>query len=116
MMPKLDFSKGACDPGCSRCAEVCPAKALLRREGESVRIGVAEWSMDDCRTTGGDACSLCRDRCPNEAISLVASEDGKVPHPVVDAAKCVGCGKCENYCPAVRKAIRVVPLDPQEPA
>ena len=33
--------------------------------------------------------------------------------PKVDAAKCVGCGRCENYCPAERKAIHVRPLDPQ---
>ena len=41
MLPKLDFAKGACDPSCSRCAEVCPAKALARRTGEVVKIGLA---------------------------------------------------------------------------
>ena len=113
MLPKLDFSKGACDPACSRCAEVCPAKALARRKGEVVKIGLAEWSREDCRTTKGDTCTLCSERCPTDAISLVADEEGQVAHPKVDAAKCVGCGRCENYCPAERKAIRVRPLDPQ---
>ena len=113
MLPKLDFAKGACDPSCSRCAEVCPAKALARRTGEVVKVGLAEWSREDCRTTKGDTCTLCSERCPTDAISLVVDEEGQVAHPKVDAAKCVGCGRCENYCPAERKAIRVRPLDPQ---
>ena len=37
-----------------------------------------------------------------------------IAHPKVDAAKCVGCGRCENYCPAETKAIRVKALDPQD--
>ena len=113
MLPKLDFAKGACDPSCSRCAEVCPAKALARRTGEVVKIGLAEWSRENCRTTKGDTCTLCSERCPTDAITLVSDEEGQVAHPKVDAAKCVGCGRCENYCPAERKAIRVRPLDPQ---
>ncbi len=113
LLPKLDFTKGACDPECSRCAEVCPAKALVRRPGEVVKIGLAEWSRENCRTTKGDTCTLCSERCPTDAISLVADEEGQVAHPKVDASKCVGCGRCENYCPAERKAIRVRPLDPQ---
>lgn len=113
MLPKLDFSKGACDPGCSRCAEACPAKALARRPGEAVKIGLAKWSREDCRTTKGERCTLCSERCPTDAIALVSDAEGAAAHPVVDAAKCVGCGRCENYCPAERKAIRVAPLDPQ---
>ena len=113
MMPKLDFSRGSCDPSCKRCAEVCPAKALVRLDGQIVKIGVAKWSREHCRAANGDACMLCSERCPTDAISLVADEEGQVAHPKVDAAKCVGCGRCENYCPAERKAIRVRPLDPQ---
>ena len=113
MLPRLDFSKGACDPSCSRCAEVCPAKALARRKGEVVKVGLAEWSRENCRTTKGDTCTLCSERCPTDAITLVSDEEGQVAHPKVDASKCVGCGRCENYCPAERKAIKVAALDPQ---
>lgn len=114
MLPKLDFTKGACDPECSRCAEVCPAKALVRRPGEVVKIGLAKWSREDCRTTKGETCTLCSERCPKDAIALVADSEGAVAHPKVDASKCVGCGKCENYCPAERRAIRVEAFDPQK--
>ena len=37
LLPKLDFSRGACDPSCARCAEVCPAQAFLRFEHPSER-------------------------------------------------------------------------------
>ena len=66
MLPKLDFAKGACDPSCSRCAEVCPARALARRTGEVVKVGLAEWSRENCRTTKGDTCTLCSERCPTD--------------------------------------------------
>ena len=118
MMPKLDFARGACDPACARCAEVCPAQALLRFDRPSERarqrIGVAEWTRARCRTSSGEACTLCSERCPAAAISLVKDEGGDVAHPRVDAAKCVGCGRCENYCPAAPKAIRVGARDPQD--
>ena len=118
LLPKLDFSRGACDPSCVRCAEVCPAQAFLRfghpSERARIKVGVAEWTRANCRTSSGEACTLCSERCPKDAISLVKDEGGEVAHPKVDAAKCIGCGRCENYCPAETKAIRVKSLDPQD--
>ena len=116
MMPKLDFARGACDPSCARCAEACPASALLRfrpAKRARVRIGVAEWTRASCKTTAGEACTLCSERCPCQAISLVTDGGGAVAHPKVDPSACIGCGRCENYCPAERKAIRVRASDPQ---
>ena len=116
MMPKLDFARGACDPSCARCAEACPASALLRfrpEEKARVRIGVAEWTRANCKTTAGETCTLCSERCPRQAISLVTDDGAGVAHPKVDPSACVGCGRCENYCPAERKAIRVRASDPQ---
>ena len=59
LLPKLDFSRGACDPSCARCAEVCPAQAFLRFEHPSerarIKIGVAEWTRANCRTSSGEA-------------------------------------------------------------
>lgn len=118
MMPRLDFTRGACDPTCGRCAEVCPAAALVRfatpAERARQRIGLAEWSREHCRTSAGETCTLCSERCPKSAISLVADVGSEVRHPVVDASLCVGCGKCENYCPATPKAIRVRALELQD--
>lgn len=118
MMPRLDFARGACDPTCARCAEVCPAAALQRwpnpAERARQRIGVAEWSHERCRTSQGEACSLCHERCPKNAIRLVKDEGAEIPHPVVNRNACIGCGQCENYCPATPKAIRVRAVDPQD--
>lgn len=118
LMPKLDFAKGACDPTCGRCAEVCPAAALTkfatREERARQRIGVAEWTREKCRTSKGETCTLCSERCPKQAIALVKDEGAEIAHPVVSADACIGCGKCENYCPAEGKAIRVRAVDPQD--
>ena len=40
-------------------------------------------------------CGICVDACEYEALSY-----GDERHPVVDAAKCNGCGECERICPA----------------
>ena len=92
LLPKLDFSRGACDPSCARCAEVCPAQAFLRfghpSERARIKVGIAEWTRANCRTSSGEACTLCSERCPKDAISLVKDEGGEVAHPKVDAAKC----------------------------
>ena len=64
------------------------------------KVGVAEWTRANCRTSSGEACTLCSERCPKDAISLVKDEGGEVAHPKVDAAKCVGCGICERGCKA----------------
>ncbi|MGN0855273.1 MAG: DUF1893 domain-containing protein [Kiritimatiellia bacterium] len=116
-MPRLDFTRGACDPACARCAEVCPAGALTRyrpAERARQRIGLAEWSRALFRTSQGEACSLCRARCPKNAIRWEKDEGAAVPHPVVVTEACIGCGGCENSCPATPKAIRVRAVDPQE--
>lgn len=117
MMPKLDFVHGSCDPDCTRCSEVCPAAALERfrpAERARIRVGLASWSRERCRTTAGETCTLCSERCPKNAIRLVSDDGESIAHPVVDAEACIGCGKCEHYCPADGKAIRVLGRDLQD--
>lgn len=113
LMPRLDFTRGGCDPTCQRCAEVCPAQALLKYSAEerpSVKMGLAVWNRQLCQTTTGQTCTLCHDRCPRQAIRLERDAPDGVAHPVVDPEACVGCGQCENYCPAEGRAIRVRPF------
>lgn len=118
MMPKLDFRNGACDPTCTRCAQACPARVFARfataQERARQRLGYAVWDPTKCRTTHGEECTLCSSRCPKQAIALVKDDGAEIAHPQVDADACVGCGKCENYCPAAGKAIRVRGTDPQD--
>ncbi len=110
MMPRMDFSHGFCDPNCTACGDVCPTGAIrpLNIEAKkTVKIGLAAFDRARCLSvTEKIPCGLCERRCPQKAITLKEESvrDGektvKISIPVVDSAKCTGCGACENYCPA----------------
>ncbi len=92
--PRLDYSFGYCSL-CMRCIEVCPTGALQPVLKESVRLGMAQIVPERCVAWAWMACTKCSKECPEEAISLDADK-----RPVVEAAKCNGCGLCEYICPA----------------
>ena len=105
MMPKLDFSRGFCDPECTICGDVCPSgaiSALWPEEKRAWRIGLAEWDEQKCIVCSEKVpCGLCVRRCPHQAITLDQEK-----RPVIDAEKCVGCGACEHYCPVGAISVR----------
>ena len=43
-------------------------------------------------------CGLCKQSCPQNAISRIEKEDGKFEY-VSDPNKCIGCGICAGLCP-----------------
>ena len=43
-------------------------------------------------------CGLCKQSCPQNAISRVEKENGKFEY-VSDPEKCIGCGICAGLCP-----------------
>jgi len=92
--PALNFHLGYCN-FCGKCVDVCPTEALCRFDPETVRIGLAEIT-DRCIAWNSGGCNICVERCPYQAIVF----DGR-RRPMVDAAKCNGCGICENVCPAL---------------
>ena len=51
----------------------------------------------------GVECGNCERHCPTGAIQMVPLDENNEESPmipVVNEAKCIGCGACENLCPA----------------
>lgn len=107
MQPEMSYEYGYCRPECTRCSQVCPAGAILpiqREEKSSTRIGVAVWTPVNCvPVSDGVECGNCARHCPSGAIQMVAfnpNDETSVKIPVVNEERCIGCGACENLCPA----------------
>lgn len=103
MQPHSSYERGYCRPECTRCSEVCPAGAILRISREdksSTQIGHAVWVKDNCvPLTDGVECGNCARHCPTGAITMIESAEG-VKLPAINTERCIGCGSCENLCPA----------------
>ena len=107
MMPTMSYERGYCRPECNRCSEVCPAGAIKPLAVElkaSTQIDHAVWIKKNCvPLTDGMECGNCARHCPVGAIEMVPSDpdDEESPYvPAVNEARCIGCGACENLCPA----------------
>ena len=107
MQPEASYERGYCRPECVKCSEVCPAGAILKitpADKSAIQIGHAVWVKENCvPLTDGVDCGNCARHCPTGAITMVAS-DPELPDspkiPVVNTERCIGCGACENLCPA----------------
>lgn len=107
MQPEMSYENGYCRPECTRCSEVCPTGAIRPisvAEKSSTRIGHAVWIKKNCLpVTDGVSCGNCARHCPSGAILMVhidADDDESPKIPVVNVERCIGCGACENLCPA----------------
>ena len=107
MLPEMSYERGYCRPECTKCSEVCPTGAIRRitkEDKSSVQIGHAVWIAANCVVnTDGVECGNCARHCSAGAIQMVHKEPGKPDSPripVVNEARCIGCGACENLCPS----------------
>ena len=107
MQPEMSYERGYCRPECAKCAEVCPTDAIhltSLADKSSIQIGHAVWIKKNCvPLTDGVNCGNCARHCPAAAIMMVPSDanDDKSPKiPAVNVERCIGCGACENLCPA----------------
>lgn len=103
MQPESSYELGYCRPECTRCSDVCPAGAIRpidTADKSSIQIGHAVWVKANCvPLTDGVECGNCARHCPTGAITMVESNNG-LKIPAVNTEKCIGCGACENLCPA----------------
>ena len=107
MQPEMSYERGYCRIECNRCSEVCPTGAirlLPLEEKSSTQIGHAVWVKKNCiPITDGVECGNCERHCPVGAIMMVPldeNDEESVMIPTVNEARCIGCGACENLCPA----------------
>lgn len=107
MQPEMSYERGYCRPECNKCTQVCPASAIKPitvAEKSAIHIGHAVWVRKNCiPLTDGQECGNCARHCPVGAILMVPSEandPNSIKIPVVNEEKCIGCGACENLCPA----------------
>lgn len=107
MQPVMSFERGACEPWCVKCSEVCPAGAITpitKEEKSSTQIGIAVWEPKNCIPLTDDVeCGNCARHCPAGAIIMVPNIPGDpdaIAIPAINPERCIGCGTCELLCPA----------------
>lgn len=106
MQPTMSYERGYCRPECNRCSSVCPAGAIMPidlAEKSSIQIGHAVWVKKNCIPVAeGASCGNCARHCPVGAIQMVHpnGDETQPMIPAVNESRCIGCGACENLCPA----------------
>ena len=107
MQPVMSYERGYCRPECTKCGDVCPTGAiqpLTVADKSAVQVGHAVWIKKNCvPLTDGVECGNCARHCPTGAIQMIPSDAGNpdsLKIPVVNEERCIGCGACENLCPA----------------
>ena len=110
LAPVIRYETEYCNEECNACIKACPSGALqslnLEQKNKYV-IGQAVVDMSLC-LWGISDCNTCIRSCPFEAVKIYWDEEAYESYPVVDPAKCNGCGACEISCPTGDiKAIRV---------
>ena len=107
MQPEMSYERGYCRPECTRCSDVCPAEAIRPvtvEEKSSIQIGHAVVNLENCVVNTDDVkCGNCARHCPAGAIRMVKKnpdDPQSLMIPTVNEERCIGCGACENLCPA----------------
>ncbi len=131
--PVLNMRMGTsgCQKNCTACGHVCPTGAIRPislneklglgafRQTGPIRIGTAFVDRGRCLPWAMNRpCIVCQETCPVSPKAIYVKEsfaevrngrlEVRLQAPVVDPARCTGCGVCEHECPVSGlRAIRV---------
>lgn len=107
MQPEASYERGYCRPECTKCSEVCPAGAIRPitvADKSAIQVGHAVWIKENCVALKDHVnCSNCARHCPTGAIEMIPSDPNDEKSrkiPAINTERCIGCGACENLCPA----------------
>ena len=107
MQPEMSYERGYCRLECNKCSQICPAgaiKPISIEEKSSIQIGHAVVNLDACVVNKDNvSCGNCARHCPVGAIRMVKKNpenEDSLRIPTVNEERCIGCGACENLCPA----------------
>lgn len=108
----LDLTRGACRFDCNRCSQACPTGALrpLTLElKQKTKIAEARFNPRNCIVfQDGAKCGKCAEACPVRAVTL-----RRTGAPKLNPELCIGCGACQQVCPAPEKAMTVHEIEKQ---
>ena len=103
MKPRMNFNVAFCNFDCVRCGEVCPDGAIDLLDVATkhlVKIGEARLIIDQCVVvTNSTDCAACSEHCPTKAVFTIPYGNN-LRLPSLNGDLCIGCGACENVCPA----------------
>lgn len=107
MQPEVSYELGYCRPECTKCSEVCPTGAIrpiTTADKSAIQVGHAVWIKANCVALRDDvSCDNCARHCPTGAIEMILSnpnDENSRKIPAINTERCIGCGACENLCPA----------------
>ena len=109
----LELTRGSCKFDCHTCSQVCPTGAIRPislATKQKTKIAEAQLDTEKCLVYQNDEeCGRCAAVCPTHAISL---RKNLFPMPVKTDI-CIGCGACQEVCPAPEKAMTVHGIERQ---
>ncbi|MDR2907307.1 MAG: 4Fe-4S dicluster domain-containing protein, partial [Bacteroidales bacterium] len=107
MQPEMSYERGYCRPECTECSKVCPTgaiKEITAVQKTGISIGNAVWIKENCIVNRDNVqCDNCSTHCPTGAIMMMprdSNDEKSLKIPMVESGACIGCGACENLCPA----------------